>query len=193
MITQQAGNLIGWPRTERIRREREQALEFGPVEGKRSTRTVLVQRVRRRRDREQGFERTSNAQEQRFNRTAGERRQALDVAFSDNSRELQARFLAEHGPPPEPRTFPGRLAWVRDNLKQMLRDELSQWSRESPYRRSDYRAVIAALEGLTGQPPEPSPPPLSGPALEQAMHRLDETWRRVDGYEALGQSVTLVA
>lgn len=197
MKAQQATNLAlqtgiyqGKPEAARIRRDRRLGPDTARGEEARSSqepgglKRVLVKRTRRR---------SQKPREDRFNRTATERRQALDLAFSDTSRELQTRFLQNHPPPTQPWSQQGRMFWMRDNLKTMLGYQLGQWTGDAPYQRSEYRLMLQALDGGRPETLEEPVSTLSGRALDRAIDRADRTLQAVEGHEHLGTQLSLVA
>lgn len=195
MKAQQATNLAlqtgvypAKPDTGRVRRDRRVPVEARGEEARSGQETgglkkVLVKRTRRR---------SQQPREDRFNRTSTERRQALDLAFSDTSRELQARFVSTHQSQTQPLSRQGRMFWMRDNLKTMLGYQLGQWTGDAPYQRSEYRLMMQAL---SGGPPEAKGgvSSLSAHALDRALERADRTLQVVEGHEHLGTALSLVA
>ncbi|MGE0489043.1 MAG: hypothetical protein AB7S38_07490 [Vulcanimicrobiota bacterium] len=98
----------------------------------------------------------------RFERPRHERQELLRASFSDNSREIQARFLADHGPTEGPHTTTGKLANMVSRLSKVVQDQLGQFTGDEPYRRADYRLFLEAFQGLRNGPKKEPEDPWAG-------------------------------
>lgn len=125
----------------------------------------------------------------RFTRTAQQRRQLLDAAFSDNSREIQARFLATHGAATGPLSDRGQLAAMVRNLSAMVTNQIHQYTGDEPYRRADYRLFLDTFDSMRNPPAAEQDPwrqAARGTFLDRLMGRASQIFGILNPGPSLG-------
>ena len=132
----------------------------------------------------------------RTQRSAAERQRMLDLAFSDTTRETQARYLSEKGPQHGPSSTTGKLSTMVSRLITMCKNQLGQYTGDELYKRADYRLFLSAFKGLQGGNAEPSDPwegSGGGIRLSQTMTKAQGVLTMLDRTEMPGDELEEVA